>query len=233
LNNNLSFIKTIHHRKLVETILKDCVSKEEYIGLMLIGSVARGDAYPDSDLDLYYLLENGHHKMFHSEIKENVLIEYKYADFEQVKLNYKKNPMEIYSFIDGKILYDKKGLLQQLKIIAQQEYHEYRITKNQIHSISHWLKSSLIKMNAAIKENDEFKAVYVVSTSTWVLLEGIWAVNNKPMPPSGAVWAHINELPNRITNLDKLLKDLFLGKPSERIHSSIILMEWVIAHLKD
>jgi predicted nucleotidyltransferase len=173
LNNNLSFIKTNNHINLVETILKDCVSKVEYIGLMLIGSVARGDAYPDSDLDLYFLLEDGYHKNFHSEVKENILIEYKYADSDQVKLNFKKNPMEIYSFIDGRILFEKKGLLEKLEIIAQQEYDEYRVTKNKIQSISHWLESSLIKINTALKEKDEFKAVYVVSTSTWVLLEGI------------------------------------------------------------
>ena len=28
-------------------------------GLMLIGSIARGDAYPESDLDLYVLLVKG------------------------------------------------------------------------------------------------------------------------------------------------------------------------------
>ncbi|MCT4567690.1 nucleotidyltransferase domain-containing protein, partial [Bacillus thuringiensis] len=34
-------------------------SRDKVNGFMLIGSVARGDAYPDSDLDFYILLEEG------------------------------------------------------------------------------------------------------------------------------------------------------------------------------
>lgn len=50
--------------------------------------------------------------------------------------------------------------------------------------ISHWLHSSLIKIQSALKANDELKASYLVHTSTWTLLEGIWAINNKPVPPA-------------------------------------------------
>jgi predicted nucleotidyltransferase len=233
LTYNLSFIKYESHMDLVKTILEGCFSKNEIIGLMLIGSVARGDACPDSDLDLYFLLENGHNKKFNSEVQSNILIEYKYADFEQVKRNLEKNPMEIYSFLDGRILFDKKGLLEQLKIIAQQKYKNYSIPGKEVKAISHWLKSSLIKINAALKVKDEFKASYVVSTSTWVMLEGIWAVNNKPIPPSGAIWAHIKELPNRLTNLDELLNNVFLGNAAERIVSSINIIECVITNLEN
>ncbi len=59
---NLSFINYEHHKKLVRAILNECMATDEIIGLMLIGSVARGDANPDSDLDLYLLLEDGYNK---------------------------------------------------------------------------------------------------------------------------------------------------------------------------
>lgn len=67
-------------------------------GFMLIGSVARGDAYPDSDLDFYILLEEGQKKKFHSETREGILVEYKCADVNQILVNFKNNPMELYSF---------------------------------------------------------------------------------------------------------------------------------------
>lgn len=37
---------------------------EKVNGFMLIGSVARGDAYPESDLDFYILLEDGQRRNF-------------------------------------------------------------------------------------------------------------------------------------------------------------------------
>ncbi|MBO1583107.1 nucleotidyltransferase domain-containing protein [Bacillus sp. XF8] len=228
---NLSYITYEHHKKLVRTILNDCSSKDEIIGLMLIGSVARGDAYPDSDLDLYILLENGQNKKFHSEIRDNILIEYKYADFNQIQLNFNNNPMELYSFLEGKILIDNKGFLKKLKEIAKNKYKNYCISENKIKGISHWLNSSLIKINAALKVNDELKASYIVNTSTWVMLEGIWALNNKPIPPAGSVLVHIKSLSKRLTNLDDLLNKVFLGNTSERIHSAIIIIEWVLLNL--
>lgn len=227
----LSFINFDHHKNLVRTISKDCFAKDEIIGLMLIGSVARGDAYPESDLDLYFLLADGLNKKFHSEVKENILIEYKYADFNQVQLNFENNPMEIYSFLDGEILFDKKGFLKHLTQIAQQKYKDYCISDNKIKGISHWLQSSLNKIKAALNVNDELKASYVITTSTWVMLEGVWAINNKPMPPSGAVWVHLKELPHLPTNLEDLLNNMFLGNTTERINSTIIIIEWILFNL--
>lgn len=229
---SLSFIKYQHHKRLVRTILNDCSSKDEIIGLMLIGSVARGDAYPESDLDLYILLETEQNKKFHSEIRDNILIEYKYADFNQIQLNFNNNPMELYSFLEGKILFDNKEFLKQLMEIAQYKYKNYCISTNKIKEISHWLNSSLIKINAALKANEELKASYIVNISTWVILEGIWAINNKPIPPAGSVLVHIKALSNRLINLEDLLNKVFLGNTTERIHSAIIIIEWVLLNLE-
>lgn len=87
MDNNLNFIKSETHLTLVKTAVSHTFQDNRVSGLMLTGSVARGDAYPSSDLDLYILLKNGHVRKFHSEVKENILIEYKYANFEQVQLN--------------------------------------------------------------------------------------------------------------------------------------------------
>ena len=212
----LAFINYERHKKLVQSIINDCLIRDEIIGLMIIGSVARGDAYPDSDLDFFYLLEDGLSRNFHSEVKENILIEYKYADCNQIKLNFENNPMEIYSFLDGKVLLDKKGYLRDLILLAQQRYKDYSVSENKTKGISHWLNSSLIKIKAAQKEKDDLKASFVIITSFWTMLEGIWAVNNKPIPPSGSVLVHIKELPRRITNLDELLYKVSLGKMIER-----------------
>ena len=74
---------------MVQTILNEYLFRDKVNGFMLIGSVARGDAYPESDLDFYILLEDGQKKKFHSEMREDILVEYKGADFNQIQVNFK------------------------------------------------------------------------------------------------------------------------------------------------
>ncbi|ENQ3111100.1 nucleotidyltransferase domain-containing protein [Bacillus sp. JAS102] len=225
---SFSFITNEKHKKLVQTIFYEYVFRDKVNGLILIGSVARGDAYPESDLDFYILLEDGQKKKFHSEMREDILVEYKGADFNQIQVNFKNNPMELYSFLEGKILFDKSGELKKLKEIATYEFENYRVSIDKMKGISHWLHSSLIKIQSALKANDELKASYIVHTSTWTLVEGIWAINNKPVPPAGSVLRYIQTLPNIPIHLDELLNKLFLGDTTERIRSVIFLIEWVL-----
>lgn len=222
------FIKYEQHKKLVQTIAAEILSTDKVNGCMLIGSVARGDAYPDSDLDFYILLEEGQKKKFHSETREDILVEYKSADFNQIQVNFKNNPMEIYSFLEGEILFDKSGELKKLKEIATYEFENYRVSSDKMKGISHWLHSSLIKIQSALKANDELKASYIVHTSTWTLLEGIWAVNNKPTPPAGSVLKYIKTLSKVPTNFEDYINKLFLGDTKDRIKAAIELIEWVL-----
>jgi predicted nucleotidyltransferase len=230
---NLSFITYESHKELVHKILNEYIARNEVSGLMLIGSIARGDAYLESDIDVYVLLENGQKKDFHSEMREGILIEYKYADFNRIQLNLKNNPMELYSFLEGEILFDSNGELRRLKEIAQHNYENYAVSSDKVKGISHWLHSSLIKIQAALKAKDELKASYIVHTSMWTLLEGIWAINNRPTPPAGSALRYIQALLSRPTNFDDLLNKVFLGDTKERIHSAIIVIEWVLVNLEN
>lgn len=134
---SFSFITNEKYKKLVQTILNEYVFRDKVDGLILIGSVARGDAYPESDLDFYILLEDGQKKKFHSEMREDILVEYKGADFNQIQVNFKNNPMELYSFLEGKILFDKSGELKKLKEIATYEFENYRVSFDKMKGISH------------------------------------------------------------------------------------------------
>ncbi|PRT04637.1 DNA polymerase subunit beta [Bacillus wiedmannii] len=221
-------IKHEQHKKLAQTIVAEILSIDKVNGCMLIGSVVRGDAYPDSDLDFYILLEEGQKKKFHSETREDILVEYKSADFNQIQVNFKNNPMELYSFLEGKILFDKSGELKKLKEIATYEFENYRVSSDKVKGISHWLHSSLIKTQSALKANDELKASYIVQTSIWTLLDGIWAVNNKPTPPAGSALKYIETLSIVPTNFEDYINRLFLGDTKDRIKAAIELIEWVL-----
>ncbi|AIC95764.1 nucleotidyltransferase family protein [Shouchella lehensis] len=188
MDHGLSFIQYQHHTKLIEEIINEFSNKAEVIGILLIGSVARGDAHYNSDLDLYILIEGEIKKKFIFEERLDTLVEFKYATLNQIKLNLKSNHMEMYSFLDGKILLDRKGTLENLIDIAQRKYDLYKVSREKKEIISHWLTSSLIKINNAFNTKDLKKALFIVNTTTWTIYEGLWAINDKPIPPVGAIF---------------------------------------------
>ncbi|MFD2830433.1 nucleotidyltransferase domain-containing protein [Corticicoccus populi] len=230
--SKLSFIKHEVHLNLVQSVLAEFSNNGKILGIMVVGSVARGEAYPDSDLDLYILIEDGIDKNFQAEIRENILVEYKYFSFKEAQRNMEKNPMEIYSFLDGVILIDRGGQLAQLKMNARPKLDSYCVSKKEVQGIIHWLYSSLNKIKAAEKMEDEFKVSYIISTSTWTMLEGIWAVNNQPMPPSGAVWTYIKKLDTLKEEMDELLSDLFTEELQKRTRAFIKISHWIIIELR-
>ncbi|QQK79223.1 hypothetical protein HUG20_04520 [Salicibibacter cibi] len=52
------------------------------------------------------------------------------------------------------------------------------------------------------------------------------------MPPSGAVWAHIQALTIRMNDMYELLNNVFLGNTTVRIASFKKISEWIIAKLE-
>ena len=56
---DLASIANETHRCLLQEILDRACRDDEVIGVLLTGSVARGDAYPGSDLDVFMPLRDG------------------------------------------------------------------------------------------------------------------------------------------------------------------------------
>lgn len=229
---DLSFIQHQIHRDILLNVLKKLCDNQEVIGILLVGSVARGDAYKESDIDLYVLLEDGAQREFQATIENGIIIEYKYADFEKAMYKIKNNAMEVYSYLDGKILYDKYGLLNKLTKIAQSYYNSYSISIKEKREISHWLESIVIKVKASINNEDISKALFIITTSSWEILKGIWAVNNIPIPPVGAIKAHLKDLNNIVYYDDAWFEKFFNGSIDERIDTAVKLSEWIIEHLR-
>jgi len=65
------------------------------------------------------------------------------------------------------------------------------------------------------------------------LLDGIWAVNNKPIPPAGSVLKYIETLSKVPTHFEDFINKLFLGDTTERTSAAIFLIEWVLHNLKN
>ena len=230
---DLAFIESEVHRRLLREVLDDARRDPDVVGVMLTGSLARGDAYPGSDLDVHVLLRDGCSRDFKAELSQGILVECSYADEARARSKIERDPMHVYAYLDGRILYDPEGRLQALVSAARARFEGYRGPDEEAHRIAHWLHSARIKIAAARDAGDELRAAYVTSTSSWEMLRGIWAAYDKPVPPSGALWAHLHDLPAGPPDIEAWLRRLFAGDTCDRISAAIEIIDWVLPRLED
>lgn len=229
---DLGFVQHPVHRKVLEDILTEAQHDPEVVGVLLAGSVARGDAFPGSDLDLRVLLADGSESDFVAETRHGVLIEMNYQDFAGFAMKLEQNPMEVYAYLDGRVLLDRKDEWRLLRVLAQTRFENYRAGPETRRSMAYWLNASRIKLAAAWEAGNLLRASYIATTTTWKLLESVWALNNRPMPPAGAMWAHLSDLRIAPDNLETLLEQVFVGGTLERLVAMLSLLDWVLVRLE-
>lgn len=229
---SLGFVQHPVHRAVLEDILAETQDDPEVVGVLLAGSVARRDAFPGSDLDLRVLLADGSESDFVSETRHGVSVEMNYRDFAGFAAKLEQNPMEVYAYLDGRVLLDRRDEWRLLRVLAQTRFENYRAGLETRRSMAYWLNASRIKLAAAWEAGDLLRASYIATTSTWKLLEGLWALNNRPMPPAGAMWAHLSDLRLAPDNLETLLEQVFVGGTLERLVAMLSLLDWVLVRLE-
>ena len=229
---DLAFVQSDTHRLLLEAILDRARHDREVTGVLLFGSVARGDAYPGSDLDVFLLLRDGCYRAFLPEVKNGILVEIHHADLNRARSTIEQRPMRAYAFLEGRILYDPGARLGELVRLAATRLETYRLPDKERAGILHWLKSVRIKVAAARDAGDLLRAAYVASTSSWKILEGLWAANERPIPANAAVWTHLQDLPVAPQDLEPTLQRFFAGDAPERVEAALAIVDWVIPMLE-
>jgi hypothetical protein len=160
-----------------------------------------------------------------------VIVECAYADVNQARAKIKRDPMRVYAYLDGQILYDSEGWLEKLTGLARVRLESYEMSAEEKHKLAYWLESARHKMIAARQAGDLLQAAYVASTTSWKILEGLWAVNDRPMPAGGTVRAHIQDLTRRPSALEDLWHRLFAGDAPSRVQAAIEVIEWIVPRL--
>lgn len=72
---------------------------------------------------------------------------------------------------------------------------------------------------------------FLMETTSWKLLEGIWAVNDKPMPPSGSVVAHITDIHIYPNDDKEWFENLFCGHYSRKYEVMTKYIIWTVNEL--
>lgn len=231
-DSDLGFVAHQAHRRLLAQIREEAQADAEVIGLLLMGSVARGDALPGADLDLFLLLADGCSRPFRAEFHEGILVERKFADRERARSRLAEKPMEVYSYLDSRILYDPEGGFQELTETARHRFESYRTPAHEKAYLRHCLVSARTKLRAASAAGDEFKASYVTSMTVWFALEALWAVNDRPLPPGGSLLSHCLRLPHLPPDPHSWLRWFFAGSAAQRVQAMAQILDWLLPQLE-
>lgn len=209
--------------------LLDELSRDPLVaGVMVQGSVARGDHRTGSDLDLLVLLQDSASKNFDAEVIDSILVERHHGDLANLHRKLEARPALAYGVLDGRILHDPAGGLTLLARHAEALLIAYETSERELRDIHYWLFATRFKLVAALAAGDELKLGFLASTASWKALEGVWAVNHLPMPPGGSVLTHLRDLSTKPEGFGTLIRLLFVGGPHERAEACLTLIDWFL-----
>jgi hypothetical protein len=219
------------YQTLLRSIIEAATHDNDVVGVFLMGSLARGDALPGTDLDLLLILAAGRRRPFRREVRDGVLVECDYLDVPSARLDLDTHPMRVYGYLDGTVLHDPHGELELLKRHARCRLAEYVAPVEQRARIAFLLRCSRDKMRVAMNGRDLLKAAYVTGTSSWQIMEGLWAANGLPVPPNSSVRPHLRDLTQGPPDVETCYRDLFLGDARGRVQTALELIDWILAQL--
>lgn len=227
----LTEVRLEPHRTLLRAAVDEATHDGDVIGLLLTGSLARGDALPGTDLDLVVILAESCRRPFRREVVNGILVECTYVDASSARQQLDAHPMRIYGYLDGQILYDPEKILERLRLHARDRLKAYETPTATRDETSFLLRCSRDKMRVALGGRDLLKAAYVAGTSSWKIIEGLWAANDLPVPPNSSVRAHLRDLSKGPPEVERRYRDLFLGEASQRVQVALQLIDWILIQL--
>jgi len=203
------------------------------VGALLIGSLARGDAHAGADMDLFVLLKAGTHRPFFFETRDGIVTEIHAGDRAQTIAKIRARPSLAYGFRDAVILRDTDaGDLAAIQEVARQTLDAYRTPPDERAGIAYWLRSARVKIAASDAAHDALRAGFVTATTSWKILEGVFAVNDLPVPPSGALLSCLAGLERTPPDFAGCIERLFTDRDSsERNRAALWLIDWVTGRL--
>lgn len=214
------------YSRVLEGLFEDARRDPSVSGLLLTGSVARQDALPGTDIDVRYFVRSERSPSFVREFRDGLLVEQAFTDEGSALATLSEQPMNVYAYRDGRILYDVDGTLPRLRAEADRILRDYRAPEQVKIDLAEDLRHVEEKARVGFEAGDLLRAVYCLSTSSWRLIEGLWAANDLPVPPNSSVRPHLRDLQGP-TGVRSIFEQFFLGDPQARAEAGLFLVSWV------
>jgi len=228
---------TERHKAAVEKMLDMYRTDSVVHGALLCGSLARGTARPDSDIDILVVLEEDPDE--HTRRSQCGAL-----DVEETRRTYEGwvdqfNPWRIgdeswgYAFLDGLPLYDPHGLIDQLVAAARESHRTYQ-TPEQVRSYYRWLWDHVKpKMESVLRNGDAVEIGWAAAVTTGQVTNTLWAVNDRPLPSRdlGTFQRHFDDL-KVPTGAAQLVREMLQATPRDALRIQIKLIEMCMPYLR-
>ncbi|WP_219825592.1 nucleotidyltransferase domain-containing protein [Nonomuraea typhae] len=205
-------------------------------GVMLGGSLARGTARPDSDLDVFVVTaENDDDAPWRRRrrLLPVDLLAYTANDWRGRFCPHRVGDESWgYAFMDGIILEDPAGALAQLLAEAAEIHACYRVPAH-IKAHYDWLwKHVRPKMLAVLQRGDPVEIGWAAAAMTNEVVRTVWAANDLPNPSLdlGTFQRHLDGLTVPPDAPDRL-RDMLQAPPKQALQLQLDLITLVEPHL--
>lgn len=197
--------------------------------MLLGGSLARGTARTDSDVDILVVTTLPEDPPTHIE-SSPVPVDLLIQTAEQWRQRFTPDRVGDeswgYAFLDGVVLHDPDGAVADLIIEAREHHARYRTPASiTAHYAALW-RHARPKMLAVHRRGDPVEVGWAVAVMTDELLRTAWAVNDLPNPSLdlGAVQRHLDDLTTPSGVADQL-RALLRSSPQEALRGQLDLLD--------
>ncbi|WP_433437643.1 nucleotidyltransferase domain-containing protein [Nonomuraea sp. CA-141351] len=189
----------LHERVLAE-VLADLRADPNVRGVMLGGSLSRGTARRDSDLDVYAVTaeDDGDARWRRQDRLLPVDLLAYTAEVWRARFSPDRVGDESwgYAFLDGVVLSDPDGVVAQLRIDAAEIHASYRVPAHiRAHYAGLW-EHLRPKMLAVLHRDDPTEIGWAAAVMTNEVVRTVWAANDLPNPSLdlGTFQRHLDDL---------------------------------------
>ncbi|MFD7654062.1 nucleotidyltransferase domain-containing protein [Actinosynnema sp. NPDC059797] len=187
------------HQRAPSGLLAELTADDDVLGALLVGSLARGTARPDSDLDVLVVGAPAEDAPWRSAPRDppvDLLV--RTADGWRATFAPRRADDESwgYAFLDGVVLHDPSGVVSRLVFDAAEAHARYRAPEHVRAHHAGFLRHVLPKARAVLRGGDPVEVGWAAAVLTDGLLRAAWAANDLPNPSLdlGTVRRHLDDL---------------------------------------
>lgn len=210
------------HQEIINKFSEKLKENKDNLALFLTGSVARNEANETSDLDLLLVTNNS--KDFQEKEIDGIVVEIKSNTLDGFIKKMDEKPMNIYQWLDAKIIFGDKEILNKLQKHAQKIMSSYESPE----FLRKWLESVRIKILAAKENGDNLNLGFQTSNILWKIVEGFYILNKEPLPPATTAFRRISTLKNLPDDFINLWNKTLKGDLEERSDATLELLNFLL-----